>query len=152
MFSHHQAEFNIQRIIENLILLQDHYSTDPCADCCTKHVETIEAYAREGMALDHAAEYADYLKACTDLAERHLRIIVGCINDQGKCEIKNPKDMVKMGQETRALRRELNMAIFHLAGDLVYENEQAGSHDFMGHAHNHVGSEQGMAHEEPISA
>lgn len=135
----------MERIIENLILLQDHFAMDPCADCCLKHTETIEAYAREGLALDHSLDVKEMLDGAIESAQKWKGIIVGCINDEGKCEIKKPEDMQNLIQEARALRRELNMSIYRMAGDLIYENEQGHSHDL---AHHHLG-EHDHGHEEP---
>jgi len=130
MFDHHTAEYNLDMIIQTLILLQDHYTGNRCADCILKHLETIEAYANEGLSLDHAIQYKDFFKDVIDLAEKHKELVVGCLDEKGVCLVKSEEDINKMVQEVRMLRKELNMALYHLAGDLVYDEEKAVSHDF----------------------
>ncbi len=120
MFDHHTAEYNLEKIIENLILLQEHYAGNRCGDCILKHLETIRAYADEGMTLDHSDKYMQFLKASYDLAEKHLDIVVGCI-EEGECKVKSEEDIHRMIQEVRELRREINMALYGMVGDTAIE-------------------------------
>jgi len=150
MFDHHTAEYNLDMIVQSLILLQDHYAGNRCADCILKHLETIEAYANEGLSLDHAIQYKDFFKDAIDLAEKHKELVVGCLDENGVCQVKSEEDINKMIQEVRMLRKELNMVLYHLAGDLVYDEEKAVSHDFTHeeHEHHHLGEEEEHIEEE----
>jgi len=150
MFDHHTAEHNLDAIIQTLILLQDHYTGNRCADCILKHLETIEAYANEGLSLDNSLKYKEFFEDAIKLADKHKQIVVGCLDESGVCQIKNEQDINKMVQEVRMLRKELNMVLYHLAGDLVYDEEKAVSHDFIheGHEHHHIGGEDEHKEEE----
>jgi len=150
MFDHHTAEYNLDMIVQSLILLQDHYAGNRCADCILKHLETIEAYANEGLSLDHAIQYKDFFKDAINLAEKHKELVVGCLDEKGVCLVKTEEDINKMIQEVRMLRKELNMVLYHLAGDLVYDEEKAVSHDFTQeeHEHHHLGEEEEHIEEE----
>jgi len=130
--------------VQTLILLQDHYAGNRCGDCILKHLQTIEAYANEGLSLDHSIQYKDFFKDAIDLAEKHKELVVGCIDENGVCQVKSEEDINKMIQEVRMLRKEFNMALYHLAGDLVYDEEKAVSHDFTHeeHEHHHLGEEE----------
>jgi hypothetical protein len=150
MFDHHTAEYNLDMIVQSLILLQDHYSGNRCADCILKHLQTIEAYANEGLSLDHAIQYKDFFKDAIELAEKHKELVVGCLDEKGVCLVKSEEDINKMIQEVRMLRKEINMVLYHLAGDLVYDEEKAVSHDFTHeeHEHHHLGEEEEHIEEE----
>jgi len=151
MFGHHTAEYNLDMIVQTLILLQDHYAGNRCGDCILKHLQTIEAYANEGLSLDHSIQYKDFFKDAIDLAEKHKELVVGCLDENGVCQVKSEEDINKMIQEVRMLRKEFNMALYHLAGDLVYDDEKAVSHDFRQqeeHEHHHLGEEHEHIEEE----
>ena len=144
MFGHHTAEYNLDMIVQSLILLQDHYAGNRCGDCILKHLQTIEAYANEGLSLDHAIQYKDFFKDAIDLAEKHKGLVVGCLDENGVCQVKSEEDINKMIQEVRMLRKEINMVLYHLAGDLVYDDEKAVSHDFTHEEqeHHHLGGKE----------
>ena len=73
--------------------------------------------------------------------------MVGCLDENGVCQVKNEEDINKMIQEVSMLRKELNMVLYHLAGDLVYDEEKAVSHDFtQEHEHHHLGGEEEHEH------
>ena len=145
-FPHHDARYNLEMIVENLILLQDHYSGNRCGDCIMKHLQTVQAYADEGMTLDSASEFIEYLKTSKELAERHQGLVVPCVNEEGTCEIVSHDQINGLINDVRMLRKEINMALFHMAGDLIYESE--GNHDITEHHHSHLGGHD-HEHEEP---
>lgn len=141
---HHSAYFNGAKIIYNLELLGEHYALDPCRECIGKHLQTIIAYAQEGALLDHAEEMREFLEAAESLAVRHLSLVLECaVKENGKCELHGPADVMRLAQEARALRREMNVAIFGFAADLMYESD--GVH---GHSHEEPEVRQ-EEHEEP---
>ncbi len=125
MFGHHTAEGNLEFIISNLILLQEHYdgANIECADCILKHLETIRAYAEESLGLDNAIKYKAAIDQVLTFAENHIKIITDCISDDNKCIIKTEEDKNVMISQARILRRELNVLIYGLAGDLIYKND-----------------------------
>lgn len=154
MFPHHDSRYNLEMIIENLVLLQDHYSGNRCGDCILKHLQTIAAYADEGMTLDNSKEFVQYLEAAHDVAEKHKALIIPCVNEEGACEIVSHDQINGMITEIRMLRKEINMALYHMAGDLLYEGE-GNSHDITQHHHSHIGGhdhghEHEHEHEEPV--
>jgi len=118
MFGHHDARYNCEMIIKNLILLQDHYAIDPCADCITKHLETIEAYAEEGLTLDNADKCRDYLIKAQEIADKHKKIVLSCTVGNF-CNIHSHDDLNEMIQEIRELRKEMNMAIYGIVGEVA---------------------------------
>ncbi len=125
MYGHHSAEGNIEFIISNLILVQEHYTgaNVKCADCILKHLETIRAYAEESLGLDNAITYKAAIERVLAFANNHIKIITDCIVDDDRCIIKTEKDKEKMIMQVRSLRRELNVLIYGLAGDLIYESD-----------------------------
>lgn len=138
MFGHHTAEYDIEQMIYNLILLQDHYTGNRCSDCILKHLDTIAAYAQEGKSLDHAVQYMDFLNQAISMMEKHKKLVLGCMDDKGSCVIQSEKDMNRIMNEIRMLRKELNMAVYHMAGDLIYEDEKGTDHNFLSeHPHDH---------------
>lgn len=142
MFGHHTAEYNIEQMIHNLILLQDHYTGNRCSDCILKHLETIIAYAEEGKSLDHAVQYMEFLNQAVSIMQKHKKLVLDCMKKEGVCVIKSEKDMNRIMNEVRMLRKELNMAVYHMAGDLIYQDEKDVNHDFM---KNHDESEESLA-------
>lgn len=147
-YGHHTAEGNLEFIIDNLILLQDHYSGNnvQCSDCILKHLETIRAYAGEGLSLDNSKERMDELTDAYTLASDHMQKVIGCVGADGKCEIRNRDDINSMIQEARALRRKLNITLYGLAGDLLYGNERV----MHGELADHEEREESHAHEAAI--
>jgi len=99
MFSHHDARYNLIAIAEELILIQNHYSQDRCADCLTKHWLTVSALAREAVSLDNADQVLDLAREAQELAQKHLSIILSHID--------KPVDINKMIQEVRELRKKI---------------------------------------------
>lgn len=143
-FWHHQAEYNIEKIIRNLLLIQDHYSQDPCADCLSKHWNLVMAYAEEGETLDGSEKYAKEFNEVIGLGERHIKIILDCAVG-GVCKVKKPEDMQRMIQEVRVLRKELNQKIYGLVGDVTHdilvEQGKLVGEDVSDHEEDHVVSE-----------
>ena len=146
---HHNAAYNLSKIAKNLSLLQEHYLEDPCRECCGKHLQLIAGYAEEGLGLDDGLTFKDFLIGSAQLADKHLNIILECsVKEHGTCQLVDYKDMVELAKEIRTLRREINMAVFGFAADLLYEGE-GGDH----HEHSHLGNAHGHEepHEEPLS-
>jgi len=114
---HHRAEYNISRIIEEMVLLEDHYKTDRCADCVIKHIYTIRALAIEGLGLTGADAYEDLLHKARKLAEDHLRTVLKSVH--GGLEV----DFNRLIQEVRALRKEM---VWRLYG--LYELDSLPAH------------------------
>lgn len=125
MYGHHSAEGNIEFIISNLILLQEHYdgANVECADCILKHLETIRAYAEESKGLDNAIKYKAAINQVLAFVDNHIKIITDCIKDNNACVIKTAEDKEVMISQARILRRELNVLIYGLAGDLIYKTD-----------------------------
>lgn len=119
-WGHHDARYNLDKIINNLLLIQDHYTFDPCADCLTKHHKLVMAYAEEGMTLDNNDMVRRELSDAEELSRKHLHIVVECTIGN-KCKVKKPEDMQRMVQEVRALRRKLNMKVYGLEGDITHD-------------------------------
>lgn len=124
---HHNAQYNVVEIITNLNQLGKHYIEDPCRECIGKHLIDIIADAREGYGLDDALEMREYLEAAESLAVGHLKEIIACtVSEDGRCTVKGREDLQRLFEETRKLRRELNLKIFGFSADLLYEGEQEG--------------------------
>ncbi|MEM3988655.1 MAG: hypothetical protein QXZ22_08700 [Sulfolobales archaeon] len=87
-------------MIEELILLQDHYAKDRCADCVMKHLYTIRAYSLEAQHLDNSAEIKELLKKAIDLSDKHIELVLKSLHG-------SQVDIEKMVQEVRELRKEL---------------------------------------------
>ena len=120
LFGHHDAKFNAEQVLRNLILIQEHYAVDSCSDCLSKHWNLVLAYAEEGLTLDNYKEVKDLLEKATKIANRHLKIIIEC-STENKCRVKNDDDMMRMLQEVRSLRKEISMRIYGLVGDVTHD-------------------------------
>jgi hypothetical protein len=120
IFWHHQAEYNLEKIIRNLLLIQDHYAIDTCSNCLTKHWNLVQAYQEEGRTLENGEKFEDDFDKVEDLGNRHFRVILDCTVNN-KCDIKNPHDMHRMIQEVRAMRRALCIAIYGIDSDVVHD-------------------------------
>lgn len=120
MFQHHQTEYNVEKIVRNLLLIQDHYVSDPCADCLNKHWNLVLGYEEEGRTLDGNAKFQKDLHEVEDLANRHLKTVVECAVGN-TCKVKKPEDMARMIAEVRTLRRRLNQRIYGLEGDITHD-------------------------------
>ena len=132
---HHNAQYNVVDIIGNLTLVGKHYIEDPCRECIGKHLQEILALAREARGLNDALQMREFLDAAEALAVKHLSIIMECaVKENGHCDIHGKGDMQKLFEETRVLRRELNMKVFGFAADLMYDSDHAGA----GHGHEHA--------------
>lgn len=120
MFGHHDAKFNAEQILRNLMLIQYHYSADPCSDCLSKHWNLVLAYAEEGMTLDNYKEVTDLLDKALVVGNRHLKIILECTVGN-KCKVKSNDDLMRMLQEVRSLRKEISVRIYGLVGDVTHD-------------------------------
>jgi hypothetical protein len=120
MYGHHDARYNAEQILRNLMLIQDHYSSDPCADCLTKHWNLVMAYAEEGLTLDNYKKVADLLNGALEVGHRHFKVIVDCAVG-GQCRVKKQEDLMKMLQEVRSLRKEISVRIYGLVGDVTHD-------------------------------
>jgi hypothetical protein len=120
MFGHHDARYNAEQILRNLLLIQDHYSTDPCADCLTKHWSLVLAYADEGLTLDNNKAVRDLLERTAEIGNRHFNTIVSCAV-KNVCKVRNHDDLMEMLQEVRSLRKEISMRIYGLVGDVTHD-------------------------------
>ncbi|MEM0121430.1 MAG: hypothetical protein QW688_08345 [Thermoprotei archaeon] len=131
-YDHHDARYNLGQIAEHLILLQDHYTGNRCADCVLKHLYTVKAYAEEGLTLNNATQVRALLENARQLADKHLQLVQA--NLEGKIRGEGfGKTLEKMVQDVRRLRQEI---LFTLHGAGLGEEE---------HHHSHVEHELGDA-------
>ena len=107
--SHHDALFNLREIAKQLILLEQHYVEDPCADCIAKHLLTVEALAQEGLNLNNAEKYQLLLKEALDLAQKHYDIVQGFLFNQN-----GNYNLLEMAQEVRQLRKKIMQQAFNV--------------------------------------
>jgi len=99
MRDHHSARYNAARIVEELLLLEDHHVKDRCIECITKHYLRVKAYALEGLQLPDSDVHDSLMKAL-DVSERHLKEVHSSIHG-------GSPDPFKLTQEVRELRKEL---------------------------------------------
>jgi hypothetical protein len=103
-FSHHSARYNLCRILMEMVLLEDHYVNVPCLDCISKHLMKIAAYAGEGLNLDEAGEWREWLVKAFEIARRHMEEVARLLGVKGE-EVSSA--LSRLAQELRAYRREL---------------------------------------------
>ena len=101
-FDHHSAEYNLCRIVMEMVLLEDHYVSNPCLDCMSKHLLKIASYASEGLNLDNASKWRNELLRALEIARSHMRKLAELYGRRGVRE-----DLQQMAQELRAFRREV---------------------------------------------
>lgn len=120
MHSHHSAFFNLREIIKQMILLEQHYSINPCLECMLKHLLTIEALTEEAATLDNAKQVYQDLKDIAMLVQKHIHILT------------NPSvhkiNFLDMQHELRSLRRAI-MQKYLIEQDI---------HQYLEHTHNHT--------------
>jgi len=100
MFDHHTAKYNAARVVEELVLLQDHYAKDRCADCVMKHLYTIRAYALEAQHLSNDKDIKELLKKAIELSDKHMQLVLKSLHG---AEV-NVDSMI---QEVREYRKAL---------------------------------------------
>jgi hypothetical protein len=105
--SHHSAKYNAARIIEELLLLEDHHVKDRCIECITKHYLRVKAYAIEGQQLPNH-DVHESLKKAAELAERHIKEVHGALHGA-------QPDAWKLASEVRSLRKELVEKVYGVA-------------------------------------
>lgn len=140
-YGHHDARGNLEFVADNLVLIEQHLSgaNVRCPECMVKHAETIRAYSTEGFALDNSEKCMELLRAGARYGDDLIRIISECVAEEGKCEIRNMQDLIAKINEARHLRRDINVALYGLRGDLVYESEGGVPHE---HNHDLLGGER----------
>jgi len=117
-FDHHSARYNVARIVEELLLLEDHHARDRCIDCITKHYLRIIAYATEGLELPDS-DVHPLLRKALELAQKHKSVILGILHGGPQPD---PWSLIK---EIRDLRKEL---IAKLYGVADFEHDGHHSH------------------------
>jgi hypothetical protein len=141
----------MEKIFYNLLLVQDHLSLDPCANCLTKHLSTILAYNEEGASLDNADKVHDLFVIVHDEIPKILAIVRNCaVGD--RCDIKRPEDMDNLVQSVRHLRREVGKAIYGIDSDVVHDitDESAHRQTYEHELADHEEREESHAHEAAI--
>ena len=135
MFGHHTCEGNLEKSFYNLLLLADHYTgaNVTCSNCIVKHISDVIAYTEEGLALDNAAKYTELSADIIDTMQKHLKVVLQCTNGN-VCKVKDQKDMLRMMQEVRSLRRRIGVELYGIDSDVASDAE--GEHSFM-HKHSH---------------
>ena len=135
IFYHHDARYNGGMVAQNLVLLQDHYTIDACADCILKHSQLIRGYAEEGLTLDNANLIRPELEETIEIIDKHLKLVLSCADESGHCRIRSQKDVDTMIQEVRNLRRKINIKVYGLEGDVTHDI--LAKNGIEGHAHHH---------------
>lgn len=139
-YGHHDARGNLEFIADNLILLQDHLSgvNTVCPDCIVKHTQAIRAYATEGFSLDNANKIMPLLKECAKFSDDLIQVLSVCmVGDAKECRIHSNKDLERLVDQARSLRRKVNLEVYGLRGDLIYQREGHGMELGYEHGHNH---------------
>ncbi len=135
-WSHHDARYNLEMVFENLLLVEDHLKIDPCANCLTKHLNLILAYAQEGRGLDNAKEVMGLFDEIDSLIHAVLNEVLSC-SSGGVCNVKEPGKMQEMIQSLRRLRRIVGGAVFGIDSDIVHDIIEGKEGQFGEHAHSH---------------
>ncbi|MEM3795574.1 MAG: hypothetical protein QW429_06830 [Thermoprotei archaeon] len=131
-YDHHDARYNLGVIAEHLILLQDHYTGNRCADCILKHLYTVKAYAEEGLTLNNATQVRTLLENARQLADKHLGLVQSNLEGRVRGESFG-RVLAGMVQDVRALRQQI---LFELHGAGLGEEH-----------HDHIHAEEGEASE-----
>lgn len=122
-YDHHDARYNLSKIAEHLILLQDHYAGNRCADCIIKHLYTVRAYADEGSTLNSASEYRPLLDEANALANAHLSIVTS--NVRGETQL-SEGGLNELINDVRRLRQKI-LTVLH--GFITDEHHVSHEHE-----------------------
>ncbi|MEM4772543.1 MAG: hypothetical protein QW648_00850 [Nanoarchaeales archaeon] len=107
--SHHDAAYNLKEIVKELILLEEHYVTNPCADCISKHLLKVSALAEEALTLNNAKKYELILKEVLNIAEKHFNIVNSFLTHGNQ-----NYNLMDMAQEIREIRKKILKEIFNV--------------------------------------